>query len=47
MNRDKVARLRDLTAHQYQSLNMKRVFITASKFVPGLKEKIKRILSEL
>jgi uncharacterized protein with HEPN domain len=42
-----VARLRDLTAHQYQSLNMKRVFITASKFVPGLKEKIKRILSEL
>lgn len=42
-----IARLRDLTAHQYQSLNMKRVFITATKFTPVLKENITKILNKL
>lgn len=42
-----ITRLRDIAAHQYQSLNMERIYYTATKFIPVFKENIHQVLRSL
>jgi len=42
-----ITRLRDIAAHQYQSLNMERIYYTATKFIPVFKDNINQILTSI
>ena len=39
-----ISGLRDLAAHKYQSLNMERIYLTATEYAPSLKQELVKII---